>query len=186
MEKKKITSIIFAIAVVAVAVMGVFFGVLGLIYFLNSSDAMGDQPSISIERNSGISQWIEYKNEEYGYKIKHPQEAIVEEVAAEGNIPKSCVRISYREGVVYIRSMDSSIPCGPAEFEEESERIYEPVKIGEKRYEASGYKASAHEFLMVNPNNINIIYGASAEGDKNMIKKIVGTFEAIDKAVIKY
>jgi hypothetical protein len=186
MEKRKIISIAFAAVIIIAALTGIILAVFGIIYFLKSSEPSGLEPLANIERSIGISNWEEYRNDRYGYKIKHPREAVVEELAIEdsyiNNIPQSCVKVVYKSGVIYIRALDSNIPCGPAELNERDEKIYEPVKIGEKRYEASGYKASASEFLMVNPYGINIIYGVSGEMDKeskNAIRKIVGSFERI-------
>lgn len=194
MEKRKIISIAFAAVIIIAALTGIILVIFGVIYFLKSSEPSELEPLANIERSIGISNWEEYRNDRYGYKIKHPKEAIVEEVAIEdnyiNNIPQSCVKVIYKNGVIYIRSLDSNIPCGPAELNEGDEKIYEFVKIGEKRYEASGYKAFASEFLMVNPYGINIIYGVLEEDkeSKNIVKKIVGSLEkeGIDKGALKY
>lgn len=164
------------------------------------------------KEKTDFSGWNAYENKKYRYQIKYPQGAAVKEVADEegyiNSIPESCVAVSFKYGIIYIRASDSTVPCGPTNIATGAVGINDSIVINGVKYEASGYRYDKEqmrkeyeekgmqyiednfilEFLMINPSGINIIYGIYSEKEisdeeckesREAVKKIVESFKIL-------
>lgn len=193
---KGISTLAGVIIIVAVAV--VFIGSVFTYKYITTPKEVNQEEANNTQLTDQTAGWKTYTNTQYGYQVSYPAEAGIEEAAGYAmsykNInPEACVKISYKEGYVYIATPDNQEVCGgvtglgigDTEFQD-------TAKIGDESYNMSGWKLlGTGEYLStILSNGTKITYGVwlqngeKIDGDEyqniqDVIKMILSTFKFI-------
>ena len=150
-------STLLGIIIILAATAILFGGIFAWQYFIRSQTPITNIQPISNVQNLGAgiagwnissdnAGWDIYTSNKYGYQIKYPGEAEIS-TFDNGNInDESCMQISYNrgyvQGYVYIAAPDNKGVCGGSTGLSLSEvRIKDTIKVGDKTYDAGGWKA---------------------------------------------